>query len=143
MKVRCWFAVGHGDRSQREAEDGWQLSPTSNAHKGPFYTKDPPFFFFLHLISTFVLVRGVIRASPLAFVHFVSGFNAKGLNCCSGNHCLCFLASHCARDIIKRLLRQYERFIFFSPSVRNEQRIGSGHLVVCVGGNGGTVCCFV
>lgn len=99
--------------------------------------------FFLHLISTFVLGRGVIRASPLAFVHFVSGFNAEGLNCCSGNHCLCFLASHCAWDINRAPLRQYGRFIFFSSSVRNEQRIGSGHLVVCVGGNGGTMCCFV
>lgn len=72
MKVRWWFfAVGHGGRLQREAEDGWQVSQTSKADKGPFYTKDPLFFSFFLLN---LQIRGFIRASLLAFVHFCVRF---------------------------------------------------------------------
>lgn len=49
------------------------------------------FFFFLFSFLLNLQIQRFIPASLLAFVHFVSGFNARGLNCCCGNHCLCFL----------------------------------------------------
>lgn len=55
--------------------------------KGLFTQKILFFSFFLLNLQ----IQRFIRASLLAFVHFVSGFNARGLNCCCGNHCLCFL----------------------------------------------------
>lgn len=66
---------------------------------------------------------GFIHASLLSFVHFVSGFNARGLNCCCGNHCLCFLPAGClllSCDIIEHsaTIREVHRF----PLVGNEQR---------------------
>lgn len=66
--------MGHGGRLQREAEDGWQVSQTSKADKGPFYTKDPLFFFFFLFFCLIFRFGGFIRASLLAFVHFCVRF---------------------------------------------------------------------
>jgi len=68
MKVRWWFAVGHGAQLQRETEDGWQVSPTSKADKGPFYTKDfpPPFFLLFFLLNLQILGLFVPASSPLS-----------------------------------------------------------------------------
>lgn len=48
-------------------------------------------FFFLFFFLPNLQIQGFIQASLLAFVQFVSGFSTRGLNCCCGNHCLCFL----------------------------------------------------
>lgn len=83
----------------------------------------------IHLLPSFFLAYsshlGFTRASLLALVHFVSGFNTRGLTYCCGNHCLCFLqpaALLLSHAIIDQSLTI--QGVYFFPLRTNEQRTG-------------------
>lgn len=110
--------MGRGGRLQSEAGEGWQVSHTSEADKGALYTKEPPFS-----PASSSDWGALFMPAPLSFVHFVSGFNARGLNCCCGNQCLCFLPARCLLlccDIIDHSATIAEVHGF--PLVGDEQR---------------------
>lgn len=120
MKVRWWFAVGHGGCSQREAgRSRWLQKQIKGFFLSFFLTQKIPFSLFFSASFFFLLnlqIGALFVPASSAFVHFVSGFNAGGLNCCCGSHCLCFPSSPAAlplsRDIIDRSPTIWEVHLF-------------------------------